>query len=78
MDFFQHPSNNRVLGAPPGVPIEQCRALPVTDTMFEGRKAVASFWRPSPEELAGLNEGKAVVLVVAGSTHPPLFVGVEQ
>lgn len=78
MNAIQHPSNNRVLGAPPGVPIEECRALPITDTELNGYPAVASFWRPEPEELAALNAGKAVVLVVAGHTHPPLFVGVER
>lgn len=78
MDFIQHPSNNRVLGAPAGVPIEECRALFITDTAMNGAHAIASFWKPSPEELALLNAGKPVVLIVQGYTHPPLFVGVEE
>lgn len=31
-----------------------------------------SFWRPTPEELALLNNGGAVMLSVFGSTHAPL------
>lgn len=74
---MQHPSNNRVLGAPKGVPIEDCKALAVTDTVMNDAPAVASFWRPDAQELALLNAGKAVVLMVQGQTHAPLFVGVE-
>lgn len=77
MSPIQHPSNNRVLGAPKGVPIEDCRALAVTDVEMHGAPAVASFWRPDAQELALLNSGKAVVLFVQGQTHAPLFVGVE-
>lgn len=76
MNFIAHPSNNRVLGAPPGD--NDCADLPVTDTRMNGTPAVASFWKPSAKELAALNAGKAVVLMVAGRTHPPLFIGVEQ
>lgn len=78
MNFIQHKSNTRVLGAPTGVPIDVCRALPITDTVMNEMPAVASFWRPDVEELALLNAGKPVVLIVAGVTHAPLYVGVEK
>lgn len=77
MDFQQHPSNNGVLGAPKGVPIDECRALPVTHTELNGSPCVASFWKPDAQELALLNAGKPVILFVQGATHPPLSVCVE-
>lgn len=79
MNRHQHPSNNDVLGAPPGVPADQCGALPITRVVFTpgGQHAVASYWMPTAAELALLNAGKAVRLSVIGRTHPPLYVGVD-
>lgn len=78
MNPTQHSSNNRVLGAPPGwdqqtTPVS---ALAVTDTRFNGTPGVASFWRPSAEELAALNAGGLVMLNVIGTTMPPVCLGV--
>lgn len=78
MDRHQHPSNNDVLGAPPGVAIEDCSALPITRTYDEaGREVVASYWKPSPEEIEAIVAGRPVVLIVWGRTHPPLIVAVD-
>lgn len=78
MDRHQHPTNNDVLGAPPGVPIDECNALPITRIQYsDGTPAVASFWRPTPAELALLAQGHAVRLTVLGRTHPPLMLGVD-
>ena len=79
MNRYQHPSNNDVLGAPPGVPADECGALPITRVIFAdaGQHAVASYWMPTAAELALLNAGKAVRLSVVGRTHPPLYVGVD-
>lgn len=82
MERQQHPTNNDVLGAPPGVPIEQCIALAITRIVLlsEGhqhQRAVASYWQPTPAELALLNQGRAVRLLVLGATHPPLQLGVD-
>lgn len=75
----QHPSNNDVLGAPAGMPIDRCRALPITRIVYEpsGTPAVVSYWQPSAEQLRLLNEGRAVWLSVWGRAHPPLAVGVD-
>lgn len=75
----QHPSNNAVLGSPPGVTTEQCQALPITRVVYEpgGMQAVVSYWQPSAEQLRLLNEGKAVWLSVWGRTHPPVALGVD-
>lgn len=79
MNKVQHPSNNRVLGAPEGwdqgaLP---CSALAITDIDWEGVPAIVSFWAPTVEELALLNAGHPVALSVCGRTMPPvsLFVG---
>lgn len=79
MNRHHHPSNNDVLGAPAGVPIEQCAALPVTRVWFNDvqQHAVASYWMPTAAELALLNAGAAVRLSVMGRTHPPLAIGVD-
>ncbi len=79
MNRHQHPSNNGVLGAPPGVPAEECGALPITRVMFMPgeQPAVASYWMPTPAELELLNAGKAVRLSILGHTHAPLYVGVD-
>lgn len=78
MNRHQHPSNNAILGAPAGMPIDECAALPVTRIYYsDGTPAVASFWKPTPDELALLNRGQAVRLTVLGGTHPPLVLGVD-
>lgn len=78
MNKTQHRSNNDVLGAPKGVSIEQCEALPITRVHFpDGSEAVVSYWTPTEVELERLKAGKAVALVIWGRTHAPLWVGVD-
>lgn len=78
MDRHQHPTNNDVLGAPPGVPIDECSALPITRIQYsDGTLAVASYWKPTATELALLAQGRAVRLTILGRTHPPLMLGVD-
>lgn len=69
----QHISNNRVLGAPGNWDHSEaaCSAIAITDLEFAGVRSVASFWRPSAEELAALNSGALVMLVVPGATMMP-------
>jgi hypothetical protein len=74
----QHPSNNTVLGAPPGMSHEQCEALPVTRLQYaDGTPAVASYWKPSPAELDMLLAGNPVRLICLGRTQPPVILGVD-
>lgn len=78
MNFIQHKSNNAVLGAPSGVSIDECRALPITRVVFAGGdQACVSFWRPTAAELQLLRQGHPLRLCVMGTTHPPLSVGVD-
>jgi hypothetical protein len=77
MDFIQDIRCNDVLGAPPGVSIEQCRALPIRRAQLEdGIPVVQSFWRPTPQELKMLNSGAPVVLSIFGHTHAPVTMQV--
>jgi hypothetical protein len=76
--YTQHPSNNDVLGAPPGVTAEDCRALPITRVMFtNGIPAVWSYWRPSPAEREAIAAGGLVQLSIWGRTHSPVHVSVD-
>lgn len=78
MKPIQHTSNNDVLGAPKGVPREECSALPITRVQYtNGVPAIVSYWQPTPEQLQLLAAGKPLWLSVWGSTMPPVSIGVE-
>jgi len=71
----QHSTNNMLLGAN-GIP--NCETVPATMVVEEdGSGRILTFWRPSPEELAGLNAGHSVCLHVVGKFHPPVCLTVE-
>ena len=58
--------------------IDECNALPITRIQYvDGTLAVASYWRPTPAELELLASGQSVRLIVLGTTHPPLMLGVD-
>ena len=79
MRFTQHPSNNAVLGAPPGMPHEQCSALPVTRVQYQdGSPGIMSYWRPDAAELAALASGAVIRLSVLGGVMPPVLLEVEK
>ena len=81
MNFVQHPSNNRVLGAPKDWDQLElpCGALPVTDVLLApDMPAIQSYWRPTPAELHSLNDGGLVVLSICGVTMPPAMVQVVK
>jgi hypothetical protein len=74
----QHPSNNDVLAAPPGVPIEQCAPLAITRVTYsDGVPGVWSYWRLTDEERAAIAAGALVRVAAIGRTHPPLHLGVD-
>lgn len=74
----QHPTNNDVLRAPPGVPIEECRPLPITRVQYsDGTPAVWSYWMPSDAERAAIAAGASVRLSAMGGRHPPVHIGVD-
>lgn len=74
----QHPSNNDVLGAPAGVRIDECKALPITRVRYtNGMTGVQSYWRPSEAEKQAIAAGAAVRFSSWGNTHPPVHIGVD-
>lgn len=79
MQRHQHHTNNDVLGAPPGTPIEECNALPITRVIWAdtGNHGVISYWMPSDDERKLIAAGQPVRLMVLGVTHPPLLLGVD-
>lgn len=79
MNKVQHPSNNAVLGAPPGMSIDECTALPITRVQYENNCfGVRSYWKPTEDELALLNSGGYVCLEVLGITMPPVILTAER
>jgi hypothetical protein len=77
MQAIQHISNNDVLGAPKGVPIEECHALRITRARYpDGTHVVISYWKPDDAELDRLKAGLPVRLSVWGHTHAPVNIGV--
>lgn len=81
MRYTQHPSNNKVIGAPKGWDQKElpCGALPVTvcEEPNTGATMIQSVWMPDEEEIAKLRAGKGVVLTVFGLVHPVVSIGVE-
>lgn len=79
MNPIQHPTNNKVLGAPPDWDQSKgyCNALPITKLENDTRLSLVSFWRPSAAELKALNEGHPLMLWIHSAAHPPVSLGVE-
>ena len=78
MNRHQHHTNNAVLGAPPGASIDECGALAITRIQYpDGTPGVISYWMPTADELARLNAGRPVALLVLGTTHAPICMLVD-
>lgn len=56
----------------------ECGYLPYVSEVVGGYRAVSSYWKPTPEELAELNAGGYVRLTVIGLTHPVVAIGTGQ
>lgn len=71
----RHPATTRWLGAPAGWEPGRdghCAHLAVADVETAAGPAMLSRWEPTPDELAMLNAGGAVELLVLGQGHPPV------
>jgi hypothetical protein len=74
----QHPSNNDVLRAPPGMTVEECRPLAITRVIYaDGTRTVSSFWQPTEKEREAIAAGASVRFEAFGQTHPPVFLSVD-
>lgn len=69
------------LGAPKGWEPERhgdCAHLPVrAEPINDGVPSLQSVWEPTPGELALLNQGGMVRLVIIGTSHPPVALVVD-
>lgn len=79
MRVVQHPSNNKVLGAPPGwdqleMPVN---AIPLTQVESSGKTFLISYWKPTPEEIAQLRQGAFVTVWIHGVNQPIMAVSVN-
>lgn len=80
MIFIQHPSNNLELKPPTdwdhaATPCESLHATITKDP--SGLPVMCSFWRPDAEELAAMQAGYPVVLMVYSNSHPVVAMAVE-
>lgn len=50
--------------------------LHIRAVMIDGHACIQSLWRPTPEELAALNEGAIIALNVLGTAQPPVRLDV--
>jgi hypothetical protein len=80
MDIRKHPACTTVIGAPSDMQDGSCSGLPVAYTQDEYGTWANSFWKPSPDELAALNQGGSIVLIVraGGRQHPVVALGVTS
>lgn len=71
-----------ILGPPKGWDnsgdITQVGYLPVQIFVDDGLPFYVSFWRPSEEDLAALNDGAHIRLSVISRTLPPVCVSIEK
>ena len=79
MRYVQHPSSNKVLGAPKNWDQTkgECGALPVTVIDTTNGPAMVSYWQPNDAERDMIARGSKVMLYVFGGMHPPVAVEVD-
>lgn len=77
MDIVKHSSCNLLIGAPSDMQDGSCSVLPVHQHQDQNGVWSISFWKPSPEELALLNEGGTIALWVRASGRQHPVVGLE-
>lgn len=84
MNHFLHPGCNFVFNAPEGWADDPtnipCDALPVERTYVQGLKStpcIVSYWRPTAEELAFLNNGGHVALSILGHGMAPVILEIQ-
>jgi hypothetical protein len=68
MNVSGHPSNTYVVKR-----IGQ-EALPVTESMHNGEHGIATYWKPTDEELAHLIRNGTIVVWLEGKHLPPSMV----
>jgi len=69
----------RALNPPEGWDQEQVKCIPlgIRDFDMDGYPAMESVWVPTPEERLLILNGANISLVIVGSRHPPVSVGLS-
>lgn len=62
-----------ILKGPSDMP--ECGDLHAVAEVYDERLWLTSVWKPTPEELAALNDGGSVVLSICAPRHPVVAVG---
>lgn len=58
---------------------DEYNALAIVDVVTEdGGSYMVSLWEPTPKELAALNNGGYVRLIILGRVHPPVAINVQE
>jgi hypothetical protein len=80
MNIVQFIGQERVLGAPGNWDHDavECQGLPIKTEIVGGYSAMISYWAPTLAELAALNSGACVRLVILSSEHPVVAVETES
>lgn len=55
-----------------------CETLHVVPIKFAGQISLASLWKPSPDEIKEIIEGKPIMLIACGMSHPPVALAVAN
>lgn len=76
MDIKNHCTNNMLLVAPKDMP--NCDTVSATMMIEDEIVTIATFWKPTPQELELLNSNGYVVLYVYGKVHPPVAIGTSS
>lgn len=79
MEIIKLPGMNRELAPPKDWDAEkdgECGTLPVFAEVVNGGMTMTSAWKPSEEELNELVKGGVVAMVIYGTMHPPIALGV--
>lgn len=53
---------------------DEYNELAILDEVVDGIPHMTSVWEPTPRELAELNAGGAVRLIIQGTKHPPVIL----
>lgn len=80
MEIQKHPACTTIIGAPSDIQDGSCAGLPVFYVKDNHGIWANSFWKPTADELAALNAGGSVVLIVraAGQQHPVVALAVTS
>lgn len=80
MDIIEHPACTEVLGPPSDINDGSCENLPIATYEDKDGPWCVSFWKPSADELAVLNDGGTIAIHIRakGRQHPVIGLSVDE